>query len=196
MPRADRRLLGALAFYGAFHSNPVNQAIHFVFVPCIALSAATWLAYLRVPAVDQLDACPFADGWQCTDAGGAMVLMALYALYYMLRLDAFAGLTWAVCVGYPLVAAAAAWRNASASAWKPAVALHVLGWYMQIHPGHAIFEKRRPALTKSLVQSLVLAPLFVWMELLFLLGYRPALKRDLDVAVRAAQKELDLGKSA
>lgn len=34
-------------------------------------------------------------------------------------------------------------------------------------------------------QSLVLAPLFVWFELLFLLGYRPGLKADIDRAIAA-----------
>jgi uncharacterized membrane protein YGL010W len=38
------------------------------------------------------------------------------------------------------------------------------------NPGHLVFEKRRPAILESLFQSLVLAPLFVWMELLFACG--------------------------
>jgi 2-hydroxy fatty acid dioxygenase len=41
---------------------------------------------------------------------------------------------------------------------------------MQIHPGHAVFEGRKPALLDSFVQSLVVAPLFVFLELLFALG--------------------------
>lgn len=35
------------------------------------------------------------------------------------------------------------------------------------------------------VQSLVLAPLFAWFELLFLLGYRPSLKRELEARIEA-----------
>ena len=53
--------------------------------------------------------------------------------------------------------------------------VHVLGWAMQLGPGHAWSEKRKPALADSLLQSLLLAPLFVWMEVLFVAGYRPAL---------------------
>ena len=34
-----------LAFYGAYHSNPLNQLIHFVFVPLILGTVAVWLAY-------------------------------------------------------------------------------------------------------------------------------------------------------
>ena len=37
-----------LAFYGSYHHNPVNQAIHFVFVPAILWTVAVWLAYTPV----------------------------------------------------------------------------------------------------------------------------------------------------
>lgn len=40
-------------------------------------------------------------------------------------------------------------------------------------------------LSPSTPQSLVLAPLFVWFEFLFLLGYRPALYAQLQQAVQA-----------
>jgi uncharacterized membrane protein YGL010W len=66
-----------------------------------------------------------------------------------------------------------------ADAWRLAVGLHVLAWYMQIHPGHGVFEKRKPALLDSLVQAFALAPLFVHMEVLFWCGYRPKLQADL-----------------
>ncbi len=60
-----------------------------------------------------------------------------------------------------------------------AAAVHALAWFMQIVPGHALLEKRRPALLDSLVQSLLLAPFFIVLELLFLLGYKPALHAEL-----------------
>jgi uncharacterized membrane protein YGL010W len=66
-----------------------------------------------------------------------------------------------------------------------ALAAHVLCWYMQIHPGHALLEKRKPALLDSLVQAFLLAPLFVWMELLFWCGYRPHLRHQLSQEVAA-----------
>ncbi len=42
------------------------------------------------------------------------------------------------------------------------------------------------ALLDSLGQALSLAPLFVWLELLFLLGYRPALRSALSARVQAS----------
>lgn len=57
-----------------------------------------------------------------------------------------------------------------------------MSWLFQF-VGHGAFEKRAPALLDNLVQALLLAPLFVWMELLFFLGYRPELRSRLDKAV-------------
>ena len=45
--------------------------------------------------------------------------------------------------------------------------------------GHGKFEGRAPALFDSLFQSLVLAVFFVFMEVMFALGYRPALHKRL-----------------
>ncbi|KAF9148603.1 hypothetical protein BG015_009643 [Linnemannia schmuckeri] len=51
--------------------------------------------------------------------------------------------------------------------------------------GHGVFEKRAPKLTENLVQAAVLGPYFVLWEVLFFLGYRPQLKKELDVLVKA-----------
>lgn len=42
-----------------------------------------------------------------------------------------------------------------------------------------------PPHLSSVAQSLVVAPLFVWMEVLFALGYRPALVHQLEARVAA-----------
>lgn len=43
-------------------------------------------------------------------------------------------------------------------AWAWALAAHVLGWYMQIHPGHVVLEKRKPALMDSFLQVPITTP--------------------------------------
>jgi 2-hydroxy fatty acid dioxygenase len=70
-------------------------------------------------------------------------------------------------------------------AWKWALALHALAWYMQIHPGHAIFERKKPALLDSLVQAFAAAPLFVWLEVLFAFGYRSELQKRVSHKVKS-----------
>lgn len=56
-----------------------------------------------------------------------------------------------------------------------AVCGFVAAWIAQFL-GHGLFEGRAPALLDNIFQALFLAPLFVWLELLFALGYRPELK--------------------
>lgn len=67
-----------------------------------------------------------------------------------------------------------------------AIGAHIVSWLVQF-VGHGVFEGRAPALLDNLVQALFLAPFFVWMEILFMLGYRPELKSRLDTAI---QKEI------
>ena len=70
--------------------------------------------------------------------------------------------------------------GSTANYW--AVGIHITSWIAQF-VGHGAFEGRAPALLDNLVQAFFLAPFFVWMEILFLFGYRPGLKGRLDKAV-------------
>ncbi|EAQ90913.1 hypothetical protein CHGG_02848 [Chaetomium globosum CBS 148.51] len=63
------------------------------------------------------------------------------------------------------------------------IAVNVVSWIAQF-VGHGKFEGRAPALLDNLFQAIFLAPLFVWLELLFMVGYRPELKRRVDKAVK------------
>lgn len=74
-----------------------------------------------------------------------------------------------------------------------ALVIHVFSWIMQFY-GHGKHEKRSPALLDNLVQALVLAPLFVWLELLFLLGYRPELHKKIDADAKKAIADWRAGK--
>ena len=92
---------GQLVFYGSYHTRPLNQLIHFVFVPLILASVLTWLAYL--PPVW----APLSAPGQCGAAAGLLVaalceaarvdaatlLILSYSAYYV-ALDAAAGLSW------------------------------------------------------------------------------------------------------
>jgi uncharacterized membrane protein YGL010W len=49
-------------------------------------------------------------------------------------------------------------------------------------------------LLDNLFQALFLAPFFVWFEILFKLGYRPKLKRDVDLAIKEAIAKFRAGK--
>lgn len=51
----------------------------------------------------------------------------------------------------------------------------VASWAAQFY-GHGVHEGRSPALLDNLLGALVLAPLFVFLEVLFAMGYRPELQ--------------------
>ena len=70
--------------------------------------------------------------------------------------------------------------GATANYW--AFGIHISSWLAQF-VGHGVFEGRAPALLDNLIQAIFLAPFFVWLEVLFALGYRPELKGRLDKAV-------------
>jgi uncharacterized membrane protein YGL010W len=74
-----------------------------------------------------------------------------------------------------------------------AIAINVVSWIAQFI-GHGKFEGRAPALLDNLVQALFLAPFFVWFEILFYFGYRPALKSRLDKAVDVEIKKFQQSK--
>ena len=87
----------------------------------------------------------------------------------------------------PLILLGTAYANyltstygATANYW--ALGVHISSWVAQFI-GHGIFEGRAPALLDNLIQAIFLAPLFVWLEVLFYLGYRPDLKGRLDDGV-------------
>jgi 2-hydroxy fatty acid dioxygenase len=46
-------------------------------------------------------------------------------------------------------------------------------------------------LIDNVAQALLMAPFFVWMEMLFKLGYRPALRKQLDVVIAKKIAEMD-----
>jgi 2-hydroxy fatty acid dioxygenase len=64
-----------------------------------------------------------------------------------------------------------------------ALAAHVGSWVAQF-VGHGTFEGRKPALLDNLFQAFFLAPLFVWLEVLFMFGYRPDLQQRIESLVK------------
>jgi len=72
--------------------------------------------------------------------------------------------------------------------------LNFVAWIAQF-VGHGKFEGRAPALLDNLVQALFLAPFFVWMEILFFLGYRPELKSRIDKQIAEEIKKFKQSKA-
>lgn len=183
-----------LTFYGAYHHNAVNIAIHMCCVPLILLTAFT-LASNTGPFFHTPEwlSIPYLEPNLGTFA--AFLWGALYVL-----LEPVAGTVLAV---FCVVGAAVGnqMRIADPSTTnKAAIAINVVSWLLQFL-GHGKFEGRAPALLDNLLQAIFLAPLFVWLELLFMLGYRPELQArvkkavEVEIAKFKAEKEHKNGKA-
>ncbi|KAG2412092.1 hypothetical protein HFD88_009648 [Aspergillus terreus] len=171
----------------------VNVGIHITCVP-ILLFTGIALASNSPVLFNLPDALTFENLPANMGTIGALV----YATFYIL-LEPVAGALIA-----PLLIAGAAFANHLLAVYGTDVnywfgGIHVVSWLAQF-VGHGAFEGRAPALLDNLVQALLLAPLFVWMEILFFFGYRPELKKRFDESVKKeiaafrAQKETKAAK--
>ena len=70
-----------------------------------------------------------------------------------------------------------------------AIGVSLLGWASQI-VGHWFFEESKyPAISDNLIQALALAPLFVYLEFLFAIGYRPLLQSKIQLQDETAPRD-------
>lgn len=161
------------AFYGSYHRNPINIAIHVLFVWPIFFTALIFL-YFTPPFFDipnfefLLFGCNFVLVWNL----GFLVTL-VYSVFYA-SLDLKAGSLAAFCcvvcwAGSCFVAHQLGWSLS----WKIVLVTQLVCWIGQFI-GHGVFEKRAPALLDNLTQALVMAPFFVLLEALqTVFGYEP-----------------------
>ena len=168
-------LLTHLCEYGEYHVNFWNKLIHVFCVPALIWSAGVLILSLPLPNAAKYLAIA--------------VLVGPVPWAYYILLNPLLGILYAVCMGLPLLLCAGAMAtpdgDVPASSVKVAVFVHVFSWWGQLHPGHLIFEGRRPRLDDGLVQAIVQAPLFVFLECLFSLGVYGQLKTQMNEGVAA-----------
>ncbi|KAH9850083.1 DUF962-domain-containing protein [Lenzites betulinus] len=174
-----------LTFYGAYHDHPVNVAIHMVFVPTILWTALILSSRLPWPeffpqfhlAINEYLA--FDLNWS-----GLWVIFNLIYYYILEPTAAFLYTPEWLLIGF----------SAAAFSYKPdamkfATILHIASWIFQFS-GHFFAEGRSPALLDNLLGALVLAPFFVHLEILFKLGYKPALRDSIHASVKAERASI------
>jgi uncharacterized membrane protein YGL010W len=108
----------------------------------------------------------------------ALIASVIYIFYYLLiEIPGIAGLISAAIVYLGYWGASVVVRD-HPGCWKPALVLHIAAWVGQLY-GHKVHEKRSPALLDNLPQALLMAPLFVVIEVLHkLFGYRRKFIRE------------------
>ena len=157
-----KSLVDHLSQYAAYHRDPHNIATHCVGIPLIVIAVATLLSRPQWMGISP-----------------AVLVMLASAVFYLrleLRLGLLMTLLLALTVwlGHALAGlGTAAWLG-----WG--IGLFVVGWVFQF-VGH-YYEGRKPAFIDD-VTGLIVGPLFVVVELGFLLGWREDLRREM--ALRA-----------
>lgn len=178
-----------LCFYGAYHHNPVNVSVHMICVPAILavslLLATNSPTLIPLPSWLTIPNLPLNLGTL-----GAIIYSGFYIL-----LEPVAGTTTVpIILGWTAYANHLTNTNA-ATANKVAIITEIVAWAAQFF-AHGVFEKRAPALLDNLLQAVVLAPFFVWMEFLFKFGYRPELQARVEKEVQKELKKFEAQKKS
>ncbi len=151
-----------LSTYAQYHRDKRNIATHFIGIPLIVAAVAILLSR---PA--------FSVGGVTLSAA---TLLTVAALAYYFTLDAGFGLIMTALMG------AALWLGQWSAAQETSTWLalgvggFVVGWVFQF-VGH-YYEGRKPAFVDDL-SGLIIGPLFVVAEVLFLLGLYKSLEADI-----------------
>ncbi|KAK7819104.1 putative endoplasmic reticulum membrane protein c16e8.02 [Quercus suber] len=142
------------AFYGAYHSNPINIVIHMIFVWPIFFTSLVFLYFTPALYTPSFQIGLFPSGLLVLNFG--FLLALIYGLFYV-AFDKKAGSLAALLCFFCWVVLAA----------------QLICWTGQFI-GHGVFERRAPALLDNLLQAFLMAPFFVLLEALqSIFGYEP-----------------------
>jgi len=164
-----------LAFYASYHRNPINVGIHIFCVPLILWTSLVMTTPIHLP--------PFIPHLYVSltkhlafETSFPSAVAVLFQLYYLV-LEPVGALLYLPQMTLMLLSATAFMHN-NPNAMQTALGLFVFGWVAQFI-GHGFAEGRAPALLDNLAGALVLAPFFVHLELLFPLGFKPELRKEI-----------------
>jgi uncharacterized membrane protein YGL010W len=197
-----------LSFYGAYHQERRNQLVHLVFVPVIFCSAMAALAFtgplvhfsaeeaFKGTALDAATSPALLQPFLLWFSSNlilnlAFFTWAFYAIFYLF-LSPLVAAPWTIFLFFLYLIGTDITVHHSSNALSIILGMQFLGWSCQIL-AHQIFEGRKPALMDSFFQSLFLAPLFVWFEVLFIFGFMNSLRKDV---LKRISKRIEQDKKA
>lgn len=203
----------AMAFYGVYHREPMNQLIHFVGVPGIIYSIFIFQCHLPITNKVVID---FLPGIPNHYMNWATVWFLIYQIFYV-TIDLFGAMLYFPFT-YIMYQSAVRWvvfdqRNyydssssvskTSSPSFVPvydwtgskeplayASIIHFICWYVQIKLGHQMIEGAQPAVLQSVGGALSTAPLFAFYEGVWFLGIRTEFRDQVMEQVAIYTKEL------
>lgn len=168
-----KSLVDHLSQYAAYHRDPRNIASHFIGIPLIVVAVAVLLSRPQ-----------WGGGWV-----SPAVLVAMASAWFYLRLEVRLGMLMTVLLGLCIWAGQVLAQHSTLVWLASGIGMFVLGWAIQFVGHH--YEGRKPAFVDD-VTGLIVGPLFVVVELTFLLGLRHELKGQIEAragGVRLRQKD-------
>ncbi|KAI3763628.1 hypothetical protein L2E82_13616 [Cichorium intybus] len=161
------------AFYAAYHSHPINIAIHMIFVWPIFFTAVLLFNFIPVPFdLPYINLSLFGFDFILV-FNFAYLLTLIYAVFYVCFDFKAGSLAALLCLFSWIASSVLASRLGFQLAWKVVLAVQLVSWTAQF-VGHGAFEGRAPALLDNILQAFLMAPFFVLFEALhFIFGYEP-----------------------
>ncbi|TBR42506.1 DUF962 domain-containing protein [Marinomonas agarivorans] len=168
-----KNLQQQLTNYALYHRSRRNVRTHFIGIPLIVYAVICLLARIEVYFIAALDMPLHA----------AHIVATILVLYY-LALSLSLGVVMGVIL-FALMYLAWPIVTLTTSYWLAfSVGLFLVGWLFQFI-GH-YFEGKKPAFVDDLV-GLIIGPLFVLVEFLFLLGLYQSLAEEIEAEVGPAK---------
>jgi len=155
----NESLESQLVFYASYHQDPVNVAIHVIFIPLILWTSIVILSHFHVLGLEL--SIP-GIGHRITWGTSTFIVYAVYYVWMDCSTGSLAAIVMFLMylIACKLANPSFEEKGCTGHVLQIAIFLHVLSWYMQIHPGHMIYEGVKPALFDSLGDAISVAPLF------------------------------------
>ncbi|PVU88707.1 hypothetical protein BB559_005436 [Furculomyces boomerangus] len=167
--------------YGEYHANPINIISHQIFVPSIQWSTMGFFSLtgplMEVPSF----LLPLFGPSMLNIKMNFATIMALSRICYFITLDYVAAMLYTPILLIMLSTSSHVMETFQYPKLLMSF-IFFISWAAQV-AGHYKFEKRAPALLDNLIQAFAMAPFFVFLELLFMLGYRPAFHKEVSTLI-------------
>ena len=163
-----KRLEDQLSMYAMYHRDIRNIWTHFVGIPMIVLAVVILLSRPQIEL----------NEWMVTPARALLLLVAIYYIFLNVKL----GIAMSALLSVSLFAGeqVAALSTMEWLTWG--ISLFVAGWMIQFI-GH-YWEGKKPAFLDD-IRGLLIGPLFVVVEALFLMGFLKTLQST--ITLRAGE---------
>ncbi|MEN9543206.1 MAG: hypothetical protein RLZZ598_39 [Pseudomonadota bacterium] len=156
-----------LSDYAAYHRDRRNIATHFVGVPMIVFAVCILLSRPSLAIAGLV----FTPAW---------ALLAVSALWYLTRGQLLLGIVTSTIIGAMTLAGTHIAAGSTLTWLASGIGLFVAGWVIQFIGHH--YEGRKPAFVDDLT-GLMIGPMFVFAEMMFLMGWNKPLLAEIEARV-------------